>query len=45
MNTDYIIREAQIPDALNVVILKIQVWLDTYVAKGLKSEYAEYLVS
>ncbi len=45
MNIDYIIREANIQDALSIAMLKIQVWLDTYATKGLKSEYAEYLAS
>lgn len=45
MNTDYIIREAQIQDALSIAMLKIQVWLDTYATQGLSSEYAEYLAS
>jgi ribosomal protein S18 acetylase RimI-like enzyme len=45
MNIDYIIREAQMQDAISITMLKIQVWLDTYATEGLKSEYAEYLAS
>ncbi len=47
MRTDtyYKIREAQIQDVISIVMLKIQVWLDTYATQGVNSEYAEYLAS
>ncbi|MBN2595578.1 MAG: GNAT family N-acetyltransferase [Marinifilaceae bacterium] len=45
MITDFIIRKAEISDAISIVMLKIQVWLDTYATGGINNEYAEYLAS
>lgn len=45
MKNNFQIREANPTDAVNILMLKIQVWLHTYATEGVKSEYADYLAS
>ncbi|MGF1708979.1 GNAT family N-acetyltransferase [Vibrio kagoshimensis] len=39
------VREATKDDCAKLAVLSIKVWLDTYAREGIKSEYAEYVLS
>lgn len=37
------IREAVKEDCINLAVLSLQVWLDTYAIEGIKTEYSKYV--
>ena len=39
------VRDATKDDCAKLAVLSIKVWLDTYAREGIKSEYAEYVLS
>lgn len=39
------IREAVKEDCINLAVLSLQVWLDTYAIEGIKTEYSKYVLS
>lgn len=39
------IREATKDDCIQLAVLSIKVWLDTYATDGIKDEYAQYVLS
>lgn len=39
------VREATKDDCAKLALLSIRVWLDTYAKEGIKTEYADYLLS
>lgn len=39
------VREATKDDCAKLALLSIRVWLDTYAQEGIKTEYADYLLS
>lgn len=42
---DIIIREAKLKDITNIVVVKQQVWIDTYATDGVRSEFSEYVIN
>jgi len=40
-----IIRKATLNDALNLVVLKQQVWIATYATEGIRTEFSNYVLS
>ncbi len=39
------IREAVEEDCINLAVLSLQVWLDTYAIEGIRIEYSKYVIS
>ena len=39
------VREATKDDCAKLAVLSIRVWLDTYAQEGIKTEYADYVLS
>ncbi len=42
---NFTIREARFEDITNIVVVKQQVWIDTYATEGVRSEFSEYVIS
>lgn len=40
-----VIREAQKEDCINLAVLSLQVWLETYAIEGIRTEYSKYVIS
>ncbi|WP_411746762.1 N-acetyltransferase family protein [Reinekea sp.] len=38
------IRYAQTEDCINLAVLSIQVWLETYAVEGIRTEYSKYVI-
>ena len=39
------IREATKDDCINLAVLSLQVWLETYAVEGIRTEYSKYVLS
>jgi diamine N-acetyltransferase len=40
-----VIRLAEKKDCINLTVLSIQVWLETYAIEGIKTEYSKYVIA